>query len=107
MCRGGFAGAATGDLRLRSNVYAAPQKRSSRDDHRSCAKSATLQGLNAENSLCAFVEDQTRDSSLNRLKRRVLFEQRSHGATIQAPIALRAWRPNRGPFAPVQHSKLK
>ena len=108
MRRGGLARAAAGDLRLGADVNAAAQERAGRDDDARRAEAPAFERLDARARVCAASSMRSRATvPWIVLQRRVLFEQRAHGAAVQTAIALRARRPDRGSLAAVEHAELQ
>jgi hypothetical protein len=95
---------AAGQLRGRPDVDPTAQECPSRDYHCASGEASPFECFDSGRALT--VEQQPRNSSLNRLQLRLLFQQRSHCAAIQSTIALRARRPNCRTLTAVEHSEL-
>jgi hypothetical protein len=76
-------------------------------DHNAfCAEASPLDGLDPEYLPFIRREKETGDRALDSLESRMLLEERSDRAAVQSTVALRAWRPDSGALAPVQHPEL-
>src|SRR5512140_2642037 len=103
----GIARAATRDSRIGADVQTSTEERSGSDDDGLGTESASLERFDAGNALARAIDEQTRDSSLDRLKSRVLLDQAAHCTAIHPAIALGARGPDRRTLSAVEHSKLQ
>src|SRR5262249_53129419 len=92
------------DSRVSANMDTATEKRAGGDDDSARAESSSRECLHAGDAVRCFVDDEPGHRALNRSKRRVALEQRSHRAAIQPTITLSSRRPHRRSLAPIQHS---
>ena len=93
-----------GILRRSTQMNAAAQERSRRDDHRACAETPPVGGLDAAHLIA--IEQKPAHHALGQLQGRELLEQRADGAAVQGAVTLGARRPHSRPFRAVQHAEL-
>ena len=105
MHRGGFTRATAAYARARADEHRPTAEGPRSKNHSARAEPTTLDGFNTTDA--RPVKQQPRDHPLNRCQRGMGFEQRAHGAAIQAAITLRTWRPDRRALPRVQHAKLQ
>ena len=101
-----IACAARRDLCISAEMNAAAEESTGRDDDGPGREAASVSRLDAGHPRSALVEEQVCDHALHELEGRELLEQRAHGAAVERPIALRAWRPDCRALGAIQHSEL-
>ena len=87
-------------------MNATPEERTGRDDDGPGSKAASVSRLDPGDPCAVGIEEQICDHALHELEGRELLEQRAHGAAVERPIALRAWRPDCRALGAIQHTEL-
>ena len=103
--RGRLPRPSAGQTGLRPDMDPASQERSGRYHHCAAGEHPPLESDNSGNAV--IFEDEPCDSSLNRLKILMLFDEGPDSPAVESPVALSAWRPDCRSLAPVQHAKLE
>ena len=109
MRRRRLAGPPAADLAVDADVDAPPAERARSHDDGARAESAPFDRLDAEHARAHCRPRHRRAAarpSPGSGEVGPLLDQRPHGASVETAVALRAWRPDCGPLAPVQHAEL-
>ncbi len=95
---------AGGNLRVQSEVDAAPQERARCDDYGAGAEPAPIRSLHAADPLT--VEEQICDHALRQLEGGEALEQVAYRSLVEGAIALRPRSPDRRTFGAIEHAEL-